>query len=94
MSGLSPFHMLIIFLVVLIIFGPKSIPKIAQAFGKGIREFKEAARGLSTDIEDEAPHRTVVQTPPQAIPHDASTAQPHIEQAQGTPQQPGSTPQA
>lgn len=94
MSGLSPFHMLIIFLVVLIIFGPKSLPKIGQAFGRGIREFKDAARGLSTDIEEEAPRRTATQVPPQVISHDASVAQPHVEQTPTPAQQPGNTPQA
>ena len=92
MSGLSPFHMLIIFLVVLIIFGPKSLPKIGQAFGRGIREFKDAARGLSTDVEDEAPRRTVSQTPPPVITH-APPVETHAEQAQPQAQQPGNTPQ-
>lgn len=74
MGGLSPFHMLIIFLVVLIIFGPKSIPQIARAFGKGIREFKEAARGISTELEDEPTRRPVTQVPPQQLPPVASEA--------------------
>jgi sec-independent protein translocase protein TatA len=84
--------MLIIFLVVLIIFGPKSLPKIGQAFGRGIREFKDAARGLSTDLEDEPnQRRTVTQVPPQVLPHDSTSTQ---SQAEQPIQQPGNTHQA
>jgi TatA/E family protein of Tat protein translocase len=42
-----------IFLIVLVIFGPKSLPKIGQGLGKGIREFKDAMHGISTSIEEE-----------------------------------------
>jgi TatA/E family protein of Tat protein translocase len=47
-------EMIILFVIVLIIFGPKSLPKIGQALGRGIREFKDAARGL-TEMDDESP---------------------------------------
>ena len=39
-------ELVIIFVAVLIIFGPKSIPKIAQSLGRGIREFKDATSGI------------------------------------------------
>lgn len=44
---------MIIFLVMLIIFGPKSLPKIGHAVGKGIREFKDASNGITKAIEEE-----------------------------------------
>jgi sec-independent protein translocase protein TatA len=53
MGSLSVTHMVILFLIVLIIFGPKNLPKIGQALGRGIREFKEAAKGLSNEMEEE-----------------------------------------
>jgi sec-independent protein translocase protein TatA len=53
MPNLGMGEMIVIFLIVLIIFGPKSLPKIGQALGKGIREFKDAARGMSSAIEEE-----------------------------------------
>lgn len=46
---------LIIFLIILIVFGPKNLPKIGHAIGKGIREFKEASEGIQRAIEEEAP---------------------------------------
>lgn len=44
---------LLIFLIILIVFGPKSLPKIGNAIGRGIREFKEASEGLTRAIEEE-----------------------------------------
>jgi len=45
---------IIIFLVVLIVFGPKNLPKIGKAIGQGIREFKDASEGIQKAIEEEA----------------------------------------
>lgn len=45
---LTPMHMLIILVVVLIIFGPKRLPELGKSLGKGIKEFKKA----TTDIQD------------------------------------------
>lgn len=41
-------EMLIIVLVILVLFGAKKIPDLAQGLGKGIREFKKALK----DVED------------------------------------------
>jgi sec-independent protein translocase protein TatA len=53
MPNISITHMIILFVIVLLIFGPKNLPKIGQALGRGIREFKDAARGLSSEMEDD-----------------------------------------
>lgn len=42
-----------IFLIVLVIFGPSSLPKIGRGLGKGIREFKDALSGIGSAIERE-----------------------------------------
>jgi len=42
-------ELIIIFLVVLLLFGANQIPKVAKGLGEGIREFKKAARDLSQD---------------------------------------------
>ncbi len=51
MFGLSPMELVIIFLVILLVFGAKRIPEIAQGIGKGINEFKKAAREVTNEID-------------------------------------------
>ncbi len=70
-------EMTILFVIVLIIFGPKSLPKIGQALGKGIREFKDAAKGF-TDMNDDEPAPKPSPRVAQAPPMDAtSTTETH-----------------
>lgn len=44
-------ELLIILLVILVLFGSKKIPDLAQGLGKGIREFKKAIRDVEEDIK-------------------------------------------
>jgi len=47
-------ELLLIFLIVLVLFGSKKIPEFAKGLGKGIREFKEALRGVEDEMQKEA----------------------------------------
>ncbi|MDA8165641.1 MAG: twin-arginine translocase TatA/TatE family subunit [Desulfobacteraceae bacterium] len=40
----QPLHMLVIFVIVMVIFGPGKLPELGQGLGKGIRDFKKALR--------------------------------------------------
>jgi len=51
MFGLGPWELALIFLVLLLLFGAKRLPDIAQGLGKGIREFKSAVKDTKTEIE-------------------------------------------
>src|SRR2546423_10997439 len=44
-------EMLLIFLVILILFGPKKIPELATSLGKGLRKFREAKEGLEEQMK-------------------------------------------
>jgi sec-independent protein translocase protein TatA len=44
--GLGPFELALIFVVLLLLFGAKRLPELAQGMGKGIRDFKRAVNGL------------------------------------------------
>jgi len=43
-------EILVILLVILILFGAKRIPEIAQGLGKGIKEFKKAVKDTQKEI--------------------------------------------
>jgi sec-independent protein translocase protein TatA len=45
-------EILVILLVVFIFFGPKKMPELGKNLGKGIREFRNAMKGIREDIEN------------------------------------------
>ncbi len=51
-GGLGTWEILLVLLVVLLVFGAKRIPEIAQGLGKGIREFRKAAKEVQDEIKD------------------------------------------
>ncbi len=54
MGSLGATEIILIVLVILVFFGAKKIPELAQGLGKGIREFKKATREISDDVEEGA----------------------------------------
>jgi sec-independent protein translocase protein TatA len=44
--GLGPFELVLIFFVLLLLFGAKRLPELANGMGKGIRDFKRALNGV------------------------------------------------
>ena len=51
-------EILVIFVVVLLLFGGKKLPELARGLGKGIREFKDASDGVKREI-----HNNINSTP-------------------------------
>jgi sec-independent protein translocase protein TatA len=51
-EDLSIGKLLIILLVIIVLFGSKKIPDLAQGLGKGIREFKKALKGEDEKTDD------------------------------------------
>ena len=60
MDGLfQPMHLLVIFFIALLIFGPKKLPELGKGIGEGIRALKagmkdappEAAKSSSPDVK-------------------------------------------
>lgn len=50
-GGLGMWEILLIFLVVLLLFGAKRLPEIGSSLGKGIREFKSSIREIEGEIK-------------------------------------------
>ena len=59
MFGLGPWELLLIFLAILLLFGAKRLPEIAQGMGKGIKEFKKAMKDTTDEfkksVDDDTP---------------------------------------
>lgn len=51
MSMPGPFEFLVIFFVVLLLFGAKRLPEIGNSLGKSLREFKKAFQGSDENEE-------------------------------------------
>ncbi len=69
MFGMGPWEIVMILVVVLLVFGAKRIPEIAQSLGKGITEFKRGVKDVQTEIENN------VNTDPPPEPQPAQTTQ-------------------
>ena len=50
-QGIGVPEILIIGIIVLILFGAKRIPEFMQGLGKGIREFRKAAKDIQEEVE-------------------------------------------
>ncbi len=44
-------ELLVIVFVILLLFGAKKLPELAQGLGKGIREFKKAMRDTTDEVK-------------------------------------------
>ena len=54
-SGIGMQELLLIFLVVLLLFGARRIPDIAAGLGRGIRDFKKALKDTQDEISKDTP---------------------------------------
>jgi sec-independent protein translocase protein TatA len=53
MFGLGIPELIVIFVIALVVFGPKKLPDLGRALGKGIAEFKRATEEVKDTIETE-----------------------------------------
>ena len=50
---LSMTHMIVVFVVVLVVFGPQKLPELARGFGKLMAEFRKASTDFKSAFEQE-----------------------------------------
>ncbi|MEU2515016.1 Sec-independent protein translocase subunit TatA [Streptomyces syringium] len=53
-NALEPWHILVVVLVMVVLFGSKKLPDTARALGKSMRILKSEARAMRTDGADAA----------------------------------------
>jgi sec-independent protein translocase protein TatA len=91
MGSLSAWHLLVVFLVVVLVFGSKRLPDTARALGKSLRILKSETAALKSDGQNtsaQASDASAPQTAPrtiQAAPGDVAGARP-VEEPKHTTQ--------
>ncbi len=73
-DGLGAPEMVLIFIIVLVLFGGQKMPEFARGLGKSIRQFKKAASGVEEEFKRALDEDERKNTPPQiAAPVSSST---------------------
>ena len=81
MGAIQPWHIIIVVIVFLILFGSKKLPDAARGLGRSMRIFKSEVKEMqndgkkdeSADVEDPAPRQIPAPTPTDSTGHTASS---------------------
>ena len=94
MGNIGMPELIIIFVIALIIFGPRKLPELGRSLGKSINEFKRASNELKNTLDEEIRVEEARSTerqraPEPARPHPVDPhGDPHMgDDAQGVPRQ-------
>jgi sec-independent protein translocase protein TatA len=88
-NGLEPWHLIVVAIVVIVLFGSKKLPEAARGLGKSMRILKSEAKAMKNDDASSAggaPASSAAPATPEAItPSDIKTS------TEATTEQPAST---
>jgi sec-independent protein translocase protein TatA len=91
--GLQPFHLVVIVLVALVVFGPKRLPQLGRWLGKTFSEFRKGARDMTDGFKEETGRQNAV-GPEAAAPNAADQGFAHGEaQSPAQPAEPSPYPE-
>jgi sec-independent protein translocase protein TatA len=80
MDGLQPWHILVVAVVALLLFGSKKLPELGKGLGEGLKGFKEGLKGVTDEpaapVAPPAPAPTVQQNAAPAKPAGPGMDQP------------------
>lgn len=82
----SPQDMLLIFLVILLLFGAKKLPELAKGMGQAVREFTKAKDEIEKEIHKPATD-LAIQPPKDTQAHDAAAVQTEATPPPASPEQ-------
>ena len=74
--GLQPIHLVVIFVVALLIFGPRRLPEIGRGVGKAINEFRKGTQEMTESLREEISRPNQETAPAGAAPTQANTMMP------------------
>ena len=60
----QPMHLLVIFAIALLLFGPKKLPELGKGIGEGIRGFRSAMKEPPAQADEKPAERTSEKTTP------------------------------
>jgi sec-independent protein translocase protein TatA len=72
LAVLDEWHVIVLGLIIVLLFGGKKLPELARGLGEAMREFKKASR----DLHDEPPPAAVKPAPPAPAQPAAAPQQP------------------
>ena len=64
LSNMGWSGLILILVALLLVFGPSKLPEIGKAFGRGLREFKDATKGM---MEETPSHSQPEQPEPSSV---------------------------
>ena len=79
-------ELIIIFVIALIIFGPRKLPELGRSLGKSINEFKRASNELKNTLDEEIRVEESRSAERQRVPE---PARPYVADEHGVPRQSG-----
>jgi sec-independent protein translocase protein TatA len=77
-------ELIVIFVIALIIFGPRKLPELGRSLGKSLAEFKKATNELHSSLEEEIrleEQRSGPDTSKAAVPGTGAAPAAHLEDA-------------
>ncbi len=83
-------ELILILVIALIVFGPKKLPEIGSAIGKGLREFRQASAELTRELTQEI---QVSEKPKEDVEQPKSTSPEVAEQPKSLPSEVAEQPQ-
>lgn len=52
-------NLILIFVVILLLFGAKGIPELAKGLGRGLTEFKKATKEIQEEMDSDTPDKKI-----------------------------------
>jgi sec-independent protein translocase protein TatA len=86
MGNIGMPELIIIFVIALIIFGPRKLPELGRSLGKSLNEFKRASNELKNTLDEEIRVEESRSAERQRTPE---PARPYPAEEQGVPRQSG-----
>ena len=70
----TPWHIILLLVIALLLFGGKRLPEVGRALGSGMREFKDAITGNTPGMGDEPAQSQSELPPAESSPAETTTA--------------------